>query len=339
MSAVVLREFGEPSSFAVEAVPVPDPGEHELLVRVRACGVCGHDLLARRGKLGGHLPRILGHEIAGSVERVGSAVTGFAAGDRVVLNQRRSCGRCAACRDGHPNRCTAGPGFYGDDIPGGYADYVVADPRNAVHLPAGISDPAAAALPCGVTTALHGLRRLDVSLGETVAIIGAGGGVGVHALALARLSGARVVAVTHRRDKTAVLEDSGADVVVAAEGADLVTAVRSAAGGPVDAVLDCAGVTLPASVRLLRHGGRLAVLGNIDPRAVELQAGLMILKELELFGSSHGTPAELRIAVDLVAAGKITPVVAAVVPLARAAEAHRLVDEGAAVGRVVLLGA
>jgi acryloyl-coenzyme A reductase len=336
MRAVVLREFGEPDQLALESVPRPDIRSDELLVRVRACGVCGHDVLARKGRLGGGLPRILGHEIVGRIELVGAGVTRFAPGDRVVLNQRRSCGICRACRAGSPHHCTSGPGFYGEDLPGGYADYVVADALNAVALPDDVSDEQAAALPCGVVTALHALGRLELALAETVAIVGAGGGVGIHAVALARLAGASVIGVTHRAEKLDRVREAGAHVAITARSADLPAAVRSAAGGPVDAVVDCTGIALDAGVRMLRHGGRLAVLGNIDPGELELQIGRLILKEITIFGSSHGTPAELARAVDLIGRRVLAPVVAARFPLVEAAEAHRLMDTGTASGRVVL---
>lgn len=336
MRAAVIRRFGDPEVLAIEEIPRPEIEADEMLVRVGACGVCGHDLLARAGKLGGGLPRVLGHEIAGTVERVGASVLAFAPGDRVVLGQRRACGKCSACRSGHPNHCTSGPGFYGEQLQGGYAEYVVAGPENTVRLPPEISDVTAAALPCGVATPMHAIRRLGLSIGETVAIVGAGGGVGVHAVSIAALCGARVIAVTHRPDKVAKLQDRGAYAVVAGDAGDIVSAVRSVAGGPVDAVVDCAGVTLNASLRMLRHGGRLALLGNIDPRALDLEAGLLILKEIELLGSSHGTPDELALAVELVRSGQVVPVLAATLPLAEASEAHRVVASGAPVGRMVL---
>lgn len=336
MRAVVLRRFGGPEELEVSEIEAPGIDPHEILVRVTACGVCGHDLLARAGRLGGPLPRILGHEIVGTVQRSGSAVSGFAAGQRVVLNQRRHCGICVACRGGHPNRCTRGAGFYGEDLPGGYAEYVVAEPGNAVPLPPQVSDETAAALPCGVVTALHALRRARVGYGEVVAIVGAGGGVGVHALSIAVASGARVIAVTHRPEKAEVLREAGAHDVVVADGDAMVRAVRAAAAGPVDAVVDCAGVSVGAGARMLRHGGRLALLGNVDPGALDLPAGLLILKEIELLGSSHGTPEELAITVGMVADGRLVPRIAASFPLAAAAEAHREVASGGAVGRVVL---
>lgn len=339
MRAVVLSRFGGPEELEWTTADRPVAGAHEMLVRVTACGVCGHDLLAREGKLGGSLPRILGHEIAGVIEWVGESVSSFAAGQRVVLNQRRQCGRCRACRSGHPNRCTSGAGFYGEDLSGGYAEYVVAEPGNAVALPAEVSDLMAAALPCGVVTALHAMRRARVGYGDAVAIIGAGGGVGVHAVAIAAGCGARVIAVTHRAEKEQALREAGAHDVVVAGGDAGVSAVRAAAGGAVDAVIDCAGVAVGAGVRMLRHGGRLALLGNIAPGgAIDVPAGLLILKEVELLGSSHGTPTELADAIGLVAEGRLVPRIAATFPLAEAARAHRAVAAGGSVGRVVLHG-
>lgn len=338
MRAIVLQRFGGPEELVPAEIDRPMIGGHEMLVRVAACGVCGHDLLARSGRLGGALPRILGHEIAGVVEEVGDAAAGFAAGQRVVLNQRRHCQRCRACRGGHPNRCTSGAGFYGEDVPGGYAEYVVAEAANAVALTPEVSDVSAAALPCGVVTALRALRRARVGYGDVVAIVGAGGGVGVHALTIAADSGAHVIAVTHRADKADILRDYGADDVVVAEGDAAVVAVRAAAGGAVDAVIDCAGVAVGAGARMLRHGGRLALLGNIDPGANDVPAGLLILKEIELLGSAHGTPAELGDAVRLIAEGRLAPRIAATYALAEAAAAHRRLEDGGVIGRVVLTG-
>lgn len=336
MRAVVVRRFGGPEVLEPADVDVPHHGPGEILVRVAACGVCGHDLLARAGRLGGALPRILGHEISGAIVSVGADVASFGVGQRVVLNQRRHCGRCSACRTGHPNRCVRGAGFYGEDLPGGYAQYVVAEPANAVPLPEEVSDIAAAALPCGVVTALHALRRAGARYGDVVAIMGAGGGVGVHAVAIAASTGARVIAVTHRADKAPALREAGADEVVVTEGADTARVVREAAGGNVDVVVDCAGVAVGAGARILRHGGRLALLGNIDPRALDVPAGLLILKEIELIGSAHGTPDELATAVSMVAGGGLEPRIAATFPLEAAADAHRRLEARGTVGRVVL---
>jgi acryloyl-coenzyme A reductase len=337
MRAVVLKRYGGPEELVLADVAVPERGAGELLVRVRACGICGHDLLARGGALRAPLPQVLGHEIAGEV-LVGDDEGRFAPGARVVLNQRLSCGACPACLAGSPNRCVRGLGFYGEDLPGGYAEIVRAVPGNVVALPDAVSFEDGAALPCGVATGLHALRRLGVEAGDTVLITGAAGGIGLHAVALAHGLGARVVGVVRRADKADAVRDAGADAVVVESGAGFAADVRSWAGGGVDAVVECVGgPALSGSLRALRGGGRVAVVGNVDPRAVQLALGGVILKELELLGSSHATPAELADAVALVADGAIAPHVSHALPLAQAADAHALLEDGRATGRVVLV--
>ena len=139
MQAMVLTRFGGPAVLECHTVERPVPRSDQMLVRVAACGVCGHDLLNRQG----HFPEtkppcVMGHEIAGTVETVGELVRGFAPGDRVALTQRISCGFCRACRAGRDNLCRNGPNFYGEGISGGYGEFLVASPRNAVPVPPGI---------------------------------------------------------------------------------------------------------------------------------------------------------------------------------------------------------
>jgi acryloyl-coenzyme A reductase len=337
MRAVVLTAFGGPEVLRVGVVTAPRPADGELLVAVRACGVCGHDALARTGRLGGSLPRILGHEIAGEVREVGTGVTRFSPGDRVVLNQRWSCGNCRRCRTGRPNLCVDGRGFYGEDLAGGYAELVLAGEVNAVALPDNVPDVVAATLPCGVGAGLHALRRIGVKAGETVAVMGAGGGVGLNAVALAANIGAHVAGVTHRADKRPAILAAGAKLVVCSSENDAVGAVRTVFGGGVDAVVDCVGTpTFATAVRLLGRGGRIAVLGNVDPGEIHLRLGSAILREIEVVGSSHATTAELQAAVSLVSRGAVRPVTAATLELEEAAAAHTLLDAGTAAGRVVL---
>lgn len=340
MRAVVLHEYGGPDMLRPASVERPVRGAGELLVRVRACGVCGHDLLARRGALGTRLPQILGHEIAGEIAEADEPGA-LAVGDRVVLNQRLSCGECAACARGDPNLCTLGAGFYGEDLAGGYAEYVVARPGNAVRLPPDVSFEAAATLPCAVGTGLHALDRLELRRGETFLVTGANGGVGIHAVALAKLSGAVVVAVI--RDATTEEEviRAGADTVVMAAEGEFHRAVRERHPDGVDAAIECVGTpTLPSTLRSLRPGGRLAVVGNVQPeQPLELKLGLLILKEVTLLGSSHATPADLARAANLVASQQIIPHVARTFPFERAAEAHAFAESATAAGRIVLRAA
>lgn len=326
MKAAVVRRFGGPEVLEVEDVADPFPADHEMLVAVAACGVCGHDLLARRGLLGTRLPAILGHEISGTVEAVGPGVSGFAVGDRVALVQRDPCGQCDTCLRGAENLCKSGCGFYGEDRPGGYAEYVLATPSNAVHLPPQIDLAAGAVLSCALGTGWHALRRVRATPGEVVLVTGAGGGVGLHALQLCRHLGAHAIAVTSSPGKREALLQQGAEhVVVLAQGSpSLRDQVRQLTGGALaDVVLEVAGPpTFRQSLSALAPQGRLALIGNVDPQDVPLTPGLMILKELSVVGSAHGTRDDLAEVVELVAAGHVKPVVAEEIPLSEVARSH-----------------
>jgi len=205
MLAMVLTRFGGPAVLECHTVG-PVPRVDQMLVRVAACGVCGHDLLNRQG----HFPEtkppcVMGHEIAGTVETVGELVSGFTPGDRVALTQRVSCGVCPACRAGRDNLCRNGPNFYGEGISGGYGEFVVASPRNAVPLPTGTDLYTGATLSCALGTGWHALGRARLTAGDTVVVTAASGGVGLHTLLLARFLGLRVIAVTTSERKADML--------------------------------------------------------------------------------------------------------------------------------------
>lgn len=303
----------------------PAPAEDEILVAVSACGVCGHDLLAMRGKLGTPLPAILGHEIAGIVERVGSQVSGFRVGDRVALVQREPCGRCDLCSDGAENLCRHGRGFYGEDRPGGYAEYVLASARNAVRLPEGVPDRAGAVLSCAIGTGWHALRKVGAARGDVAVVTGAGGGVGSHALQLCRHLGIHAIAVTSSEESREALMGLGAEhVVTLRPGAEaLREQVRRLTGGQLaDVVLEVAGPpTFSQSIGALAARGRLALIGNVEPRDVCFNPGLAILKELSVVGCAHGTREDLQDVVELVAAGHVQPLIDEEIALADAARA------------------
>jgi D-arabinose 1-dehydrogenase-like Zn-dependent alcohol dehydrogenase len=336
----VLRHFGEPDALQVEDVPKPSPAADELLVAVSACGVCGHDLLARRGQLGTSLPMVLGHEISGVVERTGDAVSGFTVGDRVALVQREPCGSCEFCAVGAENLCRSGRGFYGEDRPGGYAEYVLASARNAVLVPEDLPPSAAAVLSCAVGTGWHALRRVGAAAGDVIVVTGAGGGVGVHALQLCRYLGARAIAVTSSLDKREMLLAHGADDVISLGPgqASLREQVRRLTGGALaDVVLEIAGPpTFAQSLAALTPHGRLALIGNVDPQDVAVRPGLVILKELSVVGCAHGTRSDLEEVVGLAAAGHVVPLISDEVPLSEVARAHAPAV-GAAVGRRVVI--
>ncbi|MGH6626905.1 MAG: alcohol dehydrogenase catalytic domain-containing protein, partial [Burkholderiaceae bacterium] len=297
MKATVLTKFGGPEVLQYGRADTPTWRADQMLVRVAACGVCGHDLLNREGHFPDtHTPCVMGHEIAGTVEEVGALVEGFKPGDRVALTQRISCGVCAACRAGRDNLCRSGPGFYGEEISGGYGEFVIASPRNAVPLPVSIDLDMGAILSCAVGTGYHALNRARLLPGDTVLVTAASGGVGLHTVELARLLGLRVIATTSSERKIEQLRQVGAHEVVAAPDGQFHKAVRELTGGAgVDAVIEIAGgPTFGSSMRSLAVGGRLVAVGNVQPGNVPLNPALPILKEIEIVGSAHALVSDLR---------------------------------------------
>ena len=338
MQAIVLPRFGGADLLRCDDVSEPVPAADQMLVRVACCGVCGHDLLTRNGAFPHTaLPCVMGHEISGTVVAVGSLLGGFGIGDRVALNQRMSCGACESCRAGGDDLCRDGPGFYGEGQSGGYGAFVLASARNAVLLPDGISFEIGAVLSCAIGTGFHALGRARLEIGDTVVITAASGGVGIHAVKLARLMGMRVIAVSSSPGKTERLRAAGADAVLIPGEDGFHRQLKALVPSGADAVIEIAGaVTFGSSLRCLKPGGRLVLVGNVEPDGVKFNPGLAILRELEIIGSCHATVADLKKVVDLVDRGLIEPEIGVVLPVAEAARAHRMMEAREVTGRVVL---
>ena len=258
MRAQLLPKFGGPDVFVCRDVPTPAPAADEMLVKVAACGVCGHDLLNRAGHFPHtRLPAVMGHEISGTVVEIGPLIAGFSPGDRVAVIQRIPCGTCGLCRSGRENICVSGRGFYGESLSGGYGDFVLASERNAVLIPAAIPLPLASVLSCAIGTGFHALRRARLELGDLVLITAASGGVGIHTIKLARLMGLRVIAVSTSEAKAQMLRDAGADEVLVSPTLSFHRAARDLTGGEgVDAVIEIAGRPTFEFERSLDQGGR-----------------------------------------------------------------------------------
>lgn len=340
MKAAILKRFGGPEVFELGDMPQPQPEADQMLIRVAACGVCGHDLLNREGHFPHtKIPSVLGHEIAGVIEEIGPLVKSFKKGDRVTVIQRVPCGVCSLCKDGRENLCMSGPGFYGEDVSGGYGEYVIASEKNTVLVPDSIPFEVAAVLSCAIGTGYHALGRARLKLGDTVLITGASGGVGIHTVKLARLMGLKVFAVSTSEDKAQRILDAGADEVIVSSELDFYKQVKDLTlQVGVDAVIEITGkVTFNASVRCLKAGGRMVFVGNVEPGMMALNPALSILKELEFIGSGHATTSDLKRIIELVSEGKIIPEIAATVPRDSVSEAHRMMADRKTSGRVVLI--
>jgi D-arabinose 1-dehydrogenase-like Zn-dependent alcohol dehydrogenase len=340
MEAVVLEKFGAASHLVAKTVPDPRPGSREVLVRVRACGVCYHDVINRRGSLPRtSVPAILGHEVAGEIVALGPDVTNWAVGDRIATLQRLSCGRCPSCEAGRPSLCKRDNRFFGEELAGGYASLMVAPIAGIARVPDGMEWEVAATVCCTAGTAVHVVRtRGRVQRGETVLVTGASGGVGLQVVQLAGLDGARVLAVTSSAAKIGALLDAGADeVIVAPDLAFAADARRLTGGEGVNVAVEIVGsATFAQTLKAMAPGGRVVVVGNLESGTIDLNPGLVIVKELEILGAYATTQAELQTALELTHAGRLVSFVHEVLPLRDAAAAHHRLETRQVAGRLVL---
>jgi D-arabinose 1-dehydrogenase-like Zn-dependent alcohol dehydrogenase len=340
MRAMVLGKLGGPEELVYREASDPVAGAGEVLVRVKAEGVCGRDLIDRRGGFRGlKLPVILGHEFAGEVVAVGAGVTSLSLGDRVANLLRLFCGECPSCRRGETPVCEKAWESFGQTRDGGYAELVTSPASALVKVPSEISFVEAAPVACTFGVALRALRTAgQVTLGDRVLITGASGGVGMAAIQVAKALGALVIAATSSASKRQALLDGGADdVVVDAEG-NLHTQVRALAPAGVDVALELTGSpTFTSSMRSLRNGGKLVLVGNILADSIKLNPGAVILFGYQILGSAGCTRTDLEDAFAMLSRKKAKMVIGAELPLGRATEAHEMLANRKAVGRVVLV--
>ncbi len=337
MRALVLEKFGGP--FIAKDVPTPAIAPHEVLVRVRNVGVCGTDLKVRANRMGlGVIPLIMGHEIAGEVAEVGSEVPGVAPGDRVIVNFYVTCGRCQFCRVGRDTLCTE-VRQHGFSIDGGFAEYLKTPGVNLCKVPDSIPLEHACILGDAVATSYHAItKRAQVRPGTTLALIGVGG-VGLHALQMARMAGGWVIAVDVNDARLELARTLGADAVVNARSGPFHEAVRKLTDGQgVDVVLEFVAnqQTLPSSYLSVKRAGRLVFVGYTPELPMSVMPHELVRNELEIVGSRANTKQELQETMDLVARGRIKPIVDRIFPLTEIEEAFDALREGRSLGRNVL---
>jgi len=334
-----IRYHGPLKPLRLEDVPTPEPGPGEVLVRVLAAGLCHTDLHFTSGLLDlGVAPLTLGHEIVGRIERAGAGVPAERIGERVVVYYYTGCGRCRRCLAGDENLCDALRAEHGFVTDGGFAEWVRAPARNAIPLPAHVSDAAAAPIGCAVTTAIHAAELARVGLGDWVVVLGVGG-VGYGLVQVARLRGARVVAVGRSEAKLERARALGADATVRAGAEDVPARIRAlTGGGGADVVFELVATreTMGWSLAALGKRGRLVFVGYSED-ALQVHPIQLVVGEQVVTASVGCTLAELRQAVDLVAQGRVRTVVDRTLPLERFQEGVDALAAGALVGRAVLV--
>jgi propanol-preferring alcohol dehydrogenase len=337
MQAALLHTLGQPLSFS--EVPTPTPGPGEVLVRTRACGICGTDLHMLDGW--GYtpaLPFVMGHEPAGVVAALGPSVTGFAPGDRVVPNIFYACGHCAYCRINRETQCLNLGGILGVlNHWGGYGEYFTVPARQLFHLPDAIPFSEGAVIADAVVTAVHAVQRGRVAAGETVAVVGVGG-CGSAALQIAAQAGARVIGLDVSDEKRQRALALGAHEAANLNDTPLPAAIRDlSAGLGADVIIDTVGGadTIQQSALALARGGRLVILGYTQERPA-LDPRLIAVNELEILGTRSGGRQCTADAIRAVAHPAWKPIVTDAYPIAQANQALAHLRAGRALGRIVL---
>ena len=345
MQAIVLREYGPPGNLKLEEYPEPEPLKGEVLLRMGAVSVDLFQIEFRSGRaLQLDLPRIIGNGPAGEVAQLGAEVDGLVVGQRVVVCNNVSCGACRYCRMGRETLCTGlrdhRGGVIGVHRDGGYAEYVSVPARNLLPLPETISFEQACLIPNTIGPVVKACSgRARIRPGDNVLIVGAGGGMGLHAVQMARVCGGRVIAaIRSNRTRDAVLH-AGADEVFSTETMVLADETRRLTMGEgVDVVLDFVATreTLSASLSALAPGGRLIIMGYF-PRGNILETPTWVFtEELVVTGNRSAGRQDVSEAISLIESGRIKPIVAKVFPLKEAAHAHEAFEAREFVGRAVL---
>ena len=323
MKALVLKEY---KRFAYEEVPAPEPGEGDLLVAVKACGICGSDVHGMDGSTGRRIPPIImGHEASGVIAGLGPKTAGWKAGERVTFDSTIYCGECRYCRRGLVNLCdrrrvigVSCPEYRRD---GAFAEFVAVPQHIVYRVPDAISF-AQAAMVEAVSIAVHAMDRTPLRLNDTAVVVGAGM-IGLLVVQVLRAAGAgKILAVDVSEKNLELAKKLGADEGLRAEAPDLPDRVRALTSGRgADLAFEVVGVSdsIKTAVRCLRKGGSATLVGNISP-LVELPLQETVTRQISLIGTC-ASAGEYPACLDLIAAGRVNvdALISAVAPLAEGA--------------------
>ena len=342
MKAILFEQHGGPEVLQYRDFPAPEPGPGQVQVQIHAAAMNRLDVWVRNGWPGIRLeyPHIPGADGAGIVSAIGPGVTSCRTGDRVVINPNLSDGTCEFCRAGQDNLCVRWA-LLGETVRGTYAQYVVMPDRNVLALPPDFPFDQAAAASLVFLTAWHSLiTRGKLQPGESILIVGAGGGVNIASLQIAKYVGAKVLVVGSNRAKLKRAEELGADELIdRSVDADWSKPVYQLTGRRgVDVVVDNVGAgTLPLSLRAARKGGRILTVGNTGGPKFEFDNRYMFTKHLTYIGSTMGTQADFMQVMSLIFAGRLRPVIDETFALRDARRAHEHMERGEFFGKIILL--
>ncbi|MDP8205320.1 MAG: zinc-binding dehydrogenase [Candidatus Electryonea clarkiae] len=307
MKAAVF--LGPNKPLEVQEVPTPEPKEGEILVKVAACGICHTDMhyIDHGVPTFKKPPMILGHEPSGTVAAMGSGVTNWKEGDRVLLPAVLSCGVCHNCRIGKENICDDMV-MFGNHVDGAYAEYVIAPAKDALMLPEELPLEESSIIADAISTPYHAVvNRGEVKAGYNVVVFGCGG-VGINAVQVAAAAGASVIAVDVIPEKLEWAKKLGATAVINAKEVDRIDkVVKKLTGGGADVTFECIGnpKTIQQAFSCIRKGGRTVVVGY-TAKTVELPAAKIMFFEQEIVGSLGCRPVDYPRIIEMARIGKIS---------------------------------
>jgi NADPH:quinone reductase-like Zn-dependent oxidoreductase len=342
MKALCFYEHGELDVLRYDDVPAPQPGPGQVLVRVRACALNRLDVFVRQGWAGLKLemPHWTGADVAGEVAALGEGATGWQVGQRVVVEPGLNTREDEFTRRGEHS---LSPGYVilGEQVRGGHAEYVAVPAGSLMPIPEGWDfAQAAAPLLVSLTAWRMLVHRARLRAGESVLVVGAGGGVNSMAIQIAKLAGATVYALTSTEEKMERARQLGADVVLNCradpEWSKVLYKMTGRRG--VDVVVDNVGrATLVQSMRAVARGGRIVIVGNTSGPQAEIDVRFIFTKQISIIGSTMGSHQDFQDVMGLVWAGKLKPVVDRVMPLAEGRAAFAALERGEQFGKVVLV--
>jgi NADPH:quinone reductase-like Zn-dependent oxidoreductase len=338
MKAVRIHEFGGPEVLRYEDVPDPRPRQDQVLLRIRACAMNHLDLWVRKGIPGSPLPHILGSDIAGEIAEVGEYITGFKPGQRVLLAPMSFCNHCVYCTSGRQNQCAQFT-VLGNRVDGGNCELMAVPAVNVIPIPDSLDFNQAASVPLVFLTAWHMLvGRAAIRLGQTVLVLGAGSGVGIAAIQVAKLFHARVITTAGDEAKLEKALALGADYGInhyKQKISDEVKKITNREG--VDMVVEHVGAaTWDESMKSLRPGGTLMTCGATTGPNASMDLRFVYSRQLSILGSYMGTMGELYDVLGHVFAGRLKPVVDRAFPLKEIRAAHEHMEKSQMFGKIVL---
>lgn len=337
---MVLEEFGKP--LVLEELPIPEPEENQVRIKVKANGICATDLKIKSGKFPAKLPLIMGHEVAGVVDKLGAGCTQYKVGDRVVLRARDTCGECHYCKKNLEFLCEHIKGVLGSTMNGGYAEYVVIPEKLLVRIPDGLPFEKAAVTTDSVATSYNALvNKINIKPGDSVLIMGVGG-LGMNAVQIAKALGAVVIAADLSDAKLELAKKVGADYTFNTKTTNLVEECKKITGGyGVDWSAEFAGreASTELALKCLAVGGTQVQPGYSMTDSFTDSLYDFVGRDLTLIASRSAAPGTLEGAMKMVCEGKVDPQIDPnyIIRLEQVNELHKALEEGKINGRAVII--